>query len=284
MFLGNYNNCKVLEELPQGFYVETQDGSDRVLLPKTKAPKNLNIGDEITLFIYLDNEARPIATPQKAKACANEFAVLRVKDVNDVGAFLDWGLDKDLILPYSNQLEEEELQKNDTCVVRVFIDEKSGRLSSTEYLGKYFDRDVSELKEGMEVSLIAYDFKEDYCIDFIINKRWTGRLYCNPAPTGLHIGDFCTGYIHSIKEDSHITLSLSPIGFDALVDKHKEALLQALRESNGFLPFSDNSSPEDIRKNFGMSKKGFKKLAGKLWKQGIVELSPEGIKLANQKK
>jgi len=282
MLLGNYNNCIVLEELPQGFYVETQDGKDRVLLPKTKAPKNLNIGDEINLFIYLDNEARPIATTQKTKACANEFAVLRVKDVNDSGAFLDWGLDKDLILPYSNQLGE--LQKNDTCVVRVFIDEKSGRLSSTEKLRKYFDRDVSELKEGMEVSLIAYDFQEERCIDFIINKRWTGRLYCNPINTGLHIGDFCTGYIHSIKEEL-IVLSLSPIGFDALVDKHEGALLKALKNSNGFLPFSDNSSPEEIRKNFGMSKKGFKKLAGKLWKQGVVELSPKGIKLVeNQKK
>ena len=279
MLLGNYNDCKVLEELPQGFYVETEDGNDRVLLPKTKAPKDLNIGDKINLFIYLDNEARPIATTQKAKACANEFAVLRVKDINDIGAFLDWGLDKDLILPYSNQLENEELQKNDTCVVRVFIDEKSGRLSSTEYLRKYFDRDVSELKEGMEVSLIAYDFQEERCIDFVINKRWTGRLYCNPVATGLHIGDFCNGYIHSINEESLITLSLSPIGFDALVDKHKEALLKALRDNNGFLPFSDNSSPEEIRKNFGMSKKGFKKLAGKLWKQGVVELSPEGIKL-----
>ncbi|MCL2102021.1 MAG: S1-like domain-containing RNA-binding protein [Fibromonadales bacterium] len=278
MLLGNYNDCVVLEELPQGFYVETKDGKDRVLLPKSKTPKELKIGDEINLFIYLDNEARPIATTQKAKACVNEFAVLRVKDVNDAGAFLDWGLDKDLILPYNNQLGE--LQKNDTCVVWVFIDEKSGRLSSTEKLRRHFDRDVSELKEGMEVSLTAYDFQEDRCIDFVINKRWTGRLYCNPASTKLRIGDLCTGYIHSIKEDSLIALSLSPIGFDALVGKHKDALLKTLKENNGFLPFSDNSSPEEIQARFGMSKKGFKKLAGKLWKQGVVELSPEGIRLA----
>jgi len=277
MFLGNYNDCTVLEKLPQGFYVETQDGKDRVLLPTSKAPKNLEIGDEINLFVYLDNEARPIATTQKTKACVGEFAVLRVKDVNDAGAFLDWGLDKDLILPYNNQLGE--LQKGDSCVVWVFIDEKSGRISSTEKLRKHFDRDVSELKEGMEVSLIAYDFQEERCIDFMINKRWTGRLYCNPAGTGLRIGDFCTGYIHSIKEDSLIALSLSPIGFDSLVEKHNDALLAALKENNGFLPYSDNSPPEEIRTKFGMSKKGFKKLAGALWKQGIVELSPEGIKL-----
>ncbi|MDR2999730.1 MAG: hypothetical protein LBU89_00580 [Fibromonadaceae bacterium] len=278
MLLGNYNDCTVLEELPQGFYVETKDGKDRVLLPKSKAPKDMKIGDEINLFIYLDNEARPIATTQKSKACVNEFAVLRVKDINDVGAFLDWGLDKDLILPYNNQLDE--LQKNDNCVVWVFIDVKSGRITSTEKLRKHFDREISELKEGMEVSLIAYDFQEERCIDFVINKRWTGRLYCNPVSTKLRIGDSCTGYIHSIKEeDSLITLSLSPIGFDALVDKHKEALLKTLKENDGFLPFSDNSPPEEIRARFGMSKKGFKKLAGKLWKQGVVELSSEGIKL-----
>jgi len=277
MLLGNYNDCTVQEELPQGFYVIAKNGGDRVLLPKSKAPSKLQIGDEINLFIYLDNEARPIATTQKAKACVDEFAVLRVKDVNDIGAFLDWGLDKDLMLPFSNQLDE--LEKEDTCVVRIFIDEKSGRISSTEKLRRYFDREVSELKEGMEVSLIAYDFQEERCIDFVINKRWTGRLYCNPAATGLRIGDFCTGYIHSIKEDSLITLSLSPIGFDSLVDKHEETLLNAIKANKGFLPFSDNSPPEEIRKNFGMSKKGFKKLAGKLWKQGIVELSPEGIRL-----
>jgi len=280
MLLGKYNDCIVLEELPQGFYVETQDGKDRVLLPAGKAPKNLKTGDEINLFVYLDNEARPVATTQKAKACVGEFAVLRVKDVNDVGAFLDWGLDKDLILPFNNQLGE--LQKGDSCVVWVFIDEKSGRISSTEKLRKHFDRDVSELKEGMEVSLIAYDFQEERCIDFVINKRWTGRLYCNPVGTGLRIGDFCTGYIHSIKEDSLIALSLSPIGFDSLVDKHNDALLAALKENNGFLPYSDNSPPEVIRAKFGMSKKGFKKLAGALWKQGVVELSPEGIKLVSK--
>ena len=280
MFLGNYNDCTVLEKLPQGFYVETQNSKDRVLLPASKAPKNLEIGDEINLFVYLDNEARPIATTQKTKACVGEFAVLRVKDINDAGAFLDWGLDKDLILPYNNQLGE--LQKGDSCVVWVFIDEKSGRISSTEKLRKHFDRDVSELKEGMEVSLIAYDFQEERCIDFMINKRWTGRLYCNPASTGLRIGDFCTGYIHSIKEDSLIVLSLSPIGFDSLVEKHNDALLAALKENNGFLPYSDNSPPEEIRAKFGMSKKGFKKLAGALWKQGIVELSPEGIKLVSK--
>ena len=280
MFLGNYNDCTVLEKLPQGFYVETQNSKDRVLLPASKAPKNLEIGDEINLFVYLDNEARPIATTQKTKACVGEFAVLRVKDINDAGAFLDWGLDKDLILPYNNQLGE--LQKGDSCVVWVFIDEKSGRISSTEKLRKHFDRDVSELKEGMEVSLIAYDFQEERCIDFMINKRWTGRLYCNPASTGLRIGDFCTGYIHSIKEDSLIVLSLSPIGFDSLVEKHNDALLAALKENNGFLPYSDNSPPEEIRAKFGMSKKGFKKLAGALWKQGVVELSPEGIKLVSK--
>jgi predicted RNA-binding protein (virulence factor B family) len=271
----------VLEELPQGFYVETQNGKDRVLLPGSKAPKDLKPGDEINLFIYLDNEARPIATTQKAKACVDEFAVLKVKDVNNVGAFLDWGLDKDLILPFNNQLGD--LQKGDACVVRIFIDEKSGRISTTEKLRRYFDREISELKEGMEVSLVAYDFQEERCIDFVINKRWTGRLYCDPVSTGLRIGDSCTGYIHSIKEEeSLIALSLSPIGFNALVDKHKDSLLKALKENNGFLPFSDDSSPEEIRKNFGMSKKGFKKLAGKLWKQGILDLSPEGIRYINQ--
>ncbi|GHV15812.1 GntR family transcriptional regulator [Fibrobacterales bacterium] len=281
MQLGNYNECSVEEELPQGFYVKTEDG-DRVLLPKGKAPKELKIGDKITLFIYLDNEARPVATTQKAKAKVGEFAVLKVKDVNDAGAFLDWGLDKDLILPYNNQLGE--LVAGDLCVVHIHLDERSGRITSTEKILHYFERDVSELKEGQEVSLVAYDFQENYCIDFLVNMRYTGRLYGDPVATGLHIGDKRNGYIHSIRINEEkggglITLSLSPIGFDALVDKHKDSLLKMLKDNGGFLPFSDNSTPEEIRDKFGMSKKGFKKLAGRLWKEGVLELSAEGIKL-----
>src|SRR5574344_1741477 len=137
MLIGQYNLTRVQEEMPQGFYLETEDG-DRVLLPGSKAPKDLHEGDELTVFIYIDNEGRPVATLQKPLATVGTFAVLEVKDVNETGAFLDWGLDKDMMLPFKQQLGE--LRVGDKCVVFILEDRLSGRIVATEKLKSFIDR------------------------------------------------------------------------------------------------------------------------------------------------
>lgn len=274
MRVGQYNECTVESRLPQGFYLLPETGG-RVLLPTSKAPIDLKEHDAIRVFVYLDSEDRPVATTQQPLAIVGEFAVLTVKDVNDFGAFLDWGIDKDLLLPYRNQLGE--LRPGDPCVVHVLEDSASGRIVATEKLRPFFDRDTTPLHPSMKVDLVAYDFQEEW-IDFIVNMQFTGRLHGDPARTNLHIGDCRTGYIQNVREDGRLDLSLSPVGYRAVMDT-AETLLKHLRAEGGFLPLGDHSAPEEIQAALGISKKAFKKLIGGLFRQGIIEIQGDGIKL-----
>lgn len=274
MHLGCFAQCEVESELPQGFYLLTPDG-ERVLLPGSKAPAGLRLGQEVRVFLYLDSEDRPIATTQVPLAQTGEFAVLEVKEVNDYGAFLDWGIDKDLLLPYRHQLGE--LRPGDLCVVYVMEDGASGRIVATEKLRPFFDRETSVLRPGEKVELIAYDFQDDY-IDCVIDKRYTGRLYGDPERTGLHIGDRREGYIQNVREDEKVDVSLSPVGYRATMSE-ADRVLRYLEEKGGFSPLGDHSDPAAIQEAFGMSKKAFKKILGGLYREGKVELQPDGTRL-----
>ena len=177
MEIGKYNRARVESIMPQGYYLELETGG-RVLLPGNREEFSLEEGEILDVFIYMDSEDRPIATLQKPYAQADEFAVLEVKDVNRVGAFLDWGLNKDLFLPYKQQLGE--LQRGDRCVVRILLDDKSNRLVATEKIKSFIDTDTSELHIGERVELAAYEVTPDY-VDFLVNYRYTGRLMVTPG-------------------------------------------------------------------------------------------------------
>lgn len=274
MYLGIYNDCVVESRLPQGFYLVPQTGG-RVLLPTSKAPIGLQLGDAIRAFIYLDSEDRPVATTQTPLAQVGEYAVLTVKEVNDFGAFLDWGIDKDLMLPYRNQLGE--VRPGDPCVVFVLEDGTSGRIVATEKLRPFFDRETSVLSPGMKVDLVAYDFQDEW-IDFVVNRQFTGRMYCSPDESNLHIGDQRTGYIQNVREDGKVDVSLSPVGYRAVMAT-ADTILQQLRAQGGFLPLGDHSDPREIQAQLGISKKAFKKIIGGLFRQGLIELQPDGIRL-----
>jgi hypothetical protein len=250
-------------------------GGGRVLLPGSKAPKDLSIGQELHVFIYVDNEGRPIATTQKPLACVNQFAVLEVKDVNDFGAFLDWGLDKDLMLPFKQQLGE--LQTGDKCVVYILEDERSGRIVATEKIRSFLDLDTSPLRVGQKVTIAVYEVTEEY-VDFLVDYRYTGRLYTQDIES-FHIGDIGDGFIQNIREDGKLAISLSPVGYDALLDS-VGAVLQKLGEADGFLPYGDFSSPEEIKQEFGLSKKAFKKIIGTLFREKKIYITDRGIEKA----
>lgn len=274
MKIGKHYNAVVESEMPQGFYVIADN--ERVLLPGNKAPKNLAVGDNLDVFIYTDSEDRLIATTQTPRVTANHFAVLEVKDVNNVGAFLDWGLDKDLFLPYKQQLGELEI--GDRCVVYVLEDERSGRLVATEKIKSFIDTDIRSLQNGQKVELAVYDACEEY-VDCLIDYRYTGRYYNTPNRANrLYIGDTLTGYIQNIREDGKVSLSLKPVGYKAMMDQ-SEQILQLLKEENGFLPYGDFSSPEEILEKFDLSKKAFKKIIGGLFKKGLIKLHDDGISL-----
>jgi len=276
MEIGKYNRARVESIMPQGYYLELETGG-RVLLPGNREEFSLEEDEILDVFVYMDSEDRPIATLQKPYAQAGEFAVLEVKDVNRVGAFLDWGLNKDLFLPYKQQLGE--LQRGDRCVVYVLLDDKSNRLVATEKIKSFIDTDTSELHVGERVELAAYEVTPDY-VDFLVNYRYTGRLMVTPGTKRIYIGDTMPGYIQRFTNDGKITLNLSPVGYKGLMKSDSpNAVLRKLSEAGGFLPYGDHTDPETIQKEFGMSKKTFKKILGTLYREGKILILDDGIRL-----
>ena len=224
----------------------------------------------------MDSEDRPIATLDKPYATVGEFAVLEVKDVNRYGAFLDWGLNKDLFLPFKQQLGE--LRRGDRCVVFILEYEKSNRIVATEKIKSFIDTDTSELHVGQKVQLAAYEVTRDH-IDFLVDYRYTGRLIVSPGMPRIYIGDTMAGYIQRFTEDGKITLNLTPVGYKGLVKSESPAaILKKLEEAGGFLPYGDHSDPEVIRREFNMSKKTFKKLLGMLFREGKIVLGDDGFR------
>lgn len=276
MEIGKINRARVDAIMPQGFYLELETGG-RILLPGNKNQFTLEEGEIIDVFVYMDSEDRPIATLDKPLAQVGEFAVLTVKEVNRIGAFLDWGLNKDLLLPYKQQLGE--LQRGDKCVVYVLLDEKSGRLVATEKIKSFLDTDTSELHIGERVELAAYEVTPDY-VDFLVNYRYTGRLMVTRGMERIYIGDTMTGYIQRFTSDGKITLNLSPVGYKGIMNSESPAaILQKLEEAGGSLPYGDHSDPEIIRQEFGVSKKTFKKILGTLFREGKIIIDDDGFRL-----
>ena len=275
MEIGKYNRARVEAIMPQGYYLELKTGG-RVLLPGKRDEFTLEEGEILDVFVYMDSEDRPIATLDKPLATVGEFAVLEVKDINRFGAFLDWGLNKDLFLPFKQQLGE--LERGDRCVVFVLEDEKSGRIVATEKIKSFIDTDTSELHVGQKVQLAAYEVTRDH-IDFLVDYRYTGRLMVSPATPRIYIGDTMAGYIQRFTEDGKITLNLTPVGYKGIMKSESPAaIMQKLEEAGGFLPYGDHSDPEEIRREFGMSKKTFKKIHGTLFREGRIILSDDGFR------
>ena len=277
MEIGKINRARVDAIMPQGYYLELETGG-RVLLPGNKNQFTLEENEIIDVFVYMDSEDRPIATLEKPYAQVGEFAVLTVKDVNRVGAFLDWGLNKDLFLPFKQQLGD--LRRGDRCVVYILEDEKSGRLVATEKIKSFIDYDTSELHVGQKVQLAAYEVTSSY-VDCLVDYRYTGRLQITAGMQRIYIGDTMEGYIQRFTEDGKITLNITPVGYKGIMKSESPSnILKKLDEAGGFLPYGDHSDPETIRSEFGMSKKTFKKILGTLFREGKITIDEDGIRAA----
>lgn len=271
--IGNYNILKIVKEVPFGMYLESDQGE--ILLPTKYIEEGNKVGDEIRVFIYKDSEDRLIATNLKPKGVVGEFACMKVKDVNQTGAFLDWGLEKDLMVPFKEQ--HIPMKKDQEYVVRVCLDPKNERIIGVSKLGAFFSKYVSGLREGDEVDLLIYEFT-DLGIMAIVNKKYKGMIYKNEVFTQLKVGQQLKGYVKKVREDDKLDLTIYKSGYSSVLDS-KDIILEKLKSRNGFLPLSDSSSPEEIQEELEMSKKTFKKAIGGLFKEGLIELKPEGIKL-----
>ncbi len=277
LHIGSYNELEVARKVDFGIYLSSADG-ESVLLPRKYVPTNAEIGSCLRVFVYTDSEDRPVATTRKPKATVDEFAYLKVKAVSGVGAFLDWGLEKDLLVPF--RLQHQEMTAGQSYVVRVFLDEKSGRVVASSRLRAFFSQDVQELEAGQQVSLMVYDFT-DLGIKVIVDGKYSGVIYRNELFEPLHLGDVRNGYVKKVREDNGLDITLQKQGFEAVTDL-KPVILQRLQDAGGFLPCHGKSDAADIQKTFRMSKKLFKKVIGGLYKDGLISISDDGIRLANK--
>lgn len=270
--IGKYNELAVKSKSSIGLFLT--DGEDDVLLPVKYVPEKTEVGDMLEVFVYLDNENRPIATTLKPFATIGDFAFLTVKDVNDHGAFLDWGIAKDVFVSYAEQRGEMHVGNN--YLVHLFIDDVSGRIAATTKWSKYLDDDTTELNTGDEAELLIAE-KTDLGYKAIINNRYEGLLYKNEVFEEINIGDKKRGYIKQIRDDGKIDLRLQPEGYGHIEDS-KLIILKQLEINKGVLSLGDKSSPEDIYLQLKISKKAFKKTIGGLFKERRITISDYEIR------
>jgi len=273
--IGKLNRMKVVKEVDFGLYL---DGGDlgEILLPTRYVPKNCVAGDEIEVFIYCDSEDRLIATTEKPYVMVGGFACLKVVSVTGNGAFLDWGLPKDLLVPFSEQ--EHKMEEDKRYVVGVYVDENSDRIVASARLDDFlYDESEDDFEVGEEVSLFVAN-KSDLGYKLIINDSHWGLLHNQEVIRDLKRGETLTGFIKNIREDGKIDLCLRTLPSEKTGDV-AEMIMQLLRKEGGFISVTDKSSPEEIRTLFGVSKGNFKKAVGALYKKKIIKLEEGGIRL-----
>ncbi len=275
--IGRYNSMQVVKHTSFGLYLD--GGADgEILLPKRYIPKNTptEVDDWLNVFVYLDSEDKLIATTDKPKVQVGEFASLKVVEINRVGLFLDWGLPKDLLLPHSE--EKRPLQVGDYCVVYVYVDKRTRRITATARLDRYLDRTPPDYAIGEAVDLLVVEATE-LGFKAIINGQHWGLIHKNEAFKFLRPGMHERGFIKELRADGKISLSLQPVGSEAL-DALQALILQKLEEGQGVLALSDKSPAEEIARQFGVSKGNFKKAIGGLYKQGRIVIHLDRIERA----
>ncbi len=270
--IGKINTLKIARITTAGAYLSTDQGD--VLLPNWLVPKGIEPGAELDVFIYLDSEDQLTATTKQPKAMVDDFALLRVKDNVTVGTFLDWGLGKDLLLPFGEQTTP--LRRGEKVLVRVYL-HSSGRIAASTKLEKFLKPADFSLSEGEEVELLIYAFS-DLGAKVIINGSYGGLLFRDELYINPVCGDRLIGYIKKIREDGKIDVTLLKGGARD-TDADREIVMVALKAHNGFLPLTDKSSPEAIADLLRLSKKSFKKAIGGLYKDRLVEMAADGIRL-----
>ena len=276
MNIGQYNTLKIDRDTQVGLFLT--DGKDDVLLPNKYVPKVFEIGEEIIVFVYLDHEQRPVATTLEPYILLNEFALLRVNYVNQVGAFMDWGMEKDILVPFKEQARP--MEKGKRYLVYLYMDEKTNRLVASSKTNQFLNNDELTVGNGEEVELIVSHITE-VGINVIINEKHKGLLYKDEVYDDIRTGDRLRGYIKNIRPDNKIDVALQIQGYQS-IEPNAEKILSELRASRGFLRLNDNSHPEDIKTVLKMSKKTFKKAIGALYKDKIIEIKEDGIYLVKE--
>jgi predicted RNA-binding protein (virulence factor B family) len=278
--VGEYNNLVVKRQLTMGLILD--DGAEGILLPRRFAPPNAKPGDQLRVFLYHDSEDRLIATTQQPKGILGDIVLLRVVSLTPQGAFLDWGLMKDLFVPKSKQLSGMRLGGD--YLVKIYLDEKTGRLAATEKIEPFLSNENLTVKDNDVVNLTVYR-RTDIGYVVIINNRHTGVLHSNEIYRDIKTGDQFPGFIKNIlpadqspSGETQIDVAAGRPGYSRVEDA-ADKVLRLLKENKGHLPYHDKSDPEVIYSFFGMSKKTFKMTTGKLYKERKIRITDGGIEL-----
>ncbi|MCC6723778.1 MAG: GntR family transcriptional regulator [Saprospiraceae bacterium] len=276
IFLGKHNRLRAVRQTDNGVYLTDREGTREVLLPNKFIPEEgLEEGQYLKVFIFKDSEDRITATTAEPLIKLNEFACLQVREVNEVGAFLDWGLEKDLLVPYKEQ--PGRMVVGGWYMAYLYLDADTERLVASCRYQKFLEKEAFGLKQGQVVDVLIDD-ESDLGINVIVNQQFRGLIYENELFERVTRGDQKKGFIKTLRPDGKLDITLQRPGYGK-VDDTAAKILAKLKENNGFLPFGDKSSPEEVTRVFGMSKKTFKMTLGKLFKEQKVRLEGEGIYL-----
>lgn len=275
--LGELNRLKIIKYVDFGFYVDGGRKYGRILLPQGEVTRKVDVGDEVDVFLYLDQEERLVATMRRPLAQVGEFAFLEVAWVNQFGAFLQWGLLKDLFVPFREQ--KMKMQKGQSYIVHVHLDPESFRIVASAKVERYLSSEVTDLKPGDKVDVLVWQ-KTDLGFKAIVNNKYSALIYDNQVFRPLRTGDRLEAYVHLVRPDGKIDITLQPTGQQAALD-FSDVLLRYLQQNGGRTVLGDKSPAEDIYEAFGVSKKVFKKAVGDLYKRHLVTLTSEGIELAD---
>ena len=274
LHLGLKNTLRILRGTGVGMFLGDEEGND-VLLPKKYVPENAIVGDDIEVFIYRDSEDRIIATNLEPKIQLNQFACLQVKSVTAIGAFLDWGLEKDLFVPFREQ--NKKMEEGRWYAVFLYLDEETDRLVASCKVNRYFEKENIDLQIGQEVDLLIFE-ETDLGLNAVINNKYKGLIYENEIFQRIKIGTRTKGFVKNLRDDNRVDLSLQKQGY-ANVEPNAERILEKLKANNGFLDVTDKSDSNYIMYQLEMSKKTFKKAVGALYRQKIIRIEDDGIYL-----
>ncbi|MBT5870450.1 MAG: GntR family transcriptional regulator [Bacteroidetes bacterium] len=275
--LGEYNTLEILRETDPGLYLgDTQENV--VLLPHRYKPENFNIGDMLEVFVYLDYEERPVATTLTPHVLLNDFGYLHCSDVNEFGAFMDWGVQKQLFVPFKEQARP--MKVGNWYIVYLSMDEQTNRLVGSSKTNKYLNNDTVTLEKFDEIAIMVTHIT-DLGANVIVNGKHKGLIFINDIFEDIRTGDTMKAFVKSVREDNKIDVVLQSPGYRS-IEPNANFILEELKAAGGFMPLHDKSDPQAIKNELGMSKKSFKKAIGTLYKDKQIAIKPDGIELIDQ--
>jgi len=272
--IGQYNTLSILRDTEPGLFLGDNEDNE-VLLPNRYVPESFEIGDHLEVFVYLDNEERPVAITDKPYITVGDFALLRCNQVNKYGAFLDWGLVKQLFCPFKEQAFK--MREGQWYLVHCYLDEESGRLVASSKTNRFLDNSELSVELFEEVNIII-SHPSEIGMNVIVNKKHSGLIYKDTIFQDIAIGDELKGIVKKIRKNNKLDIVLGQVGYRS-IEPNAQKVLDELNDNSGFLAFNDKSDHEAIKEAFQMSKKSFKKAIGSLYKDRKIEIKPDGIYL-----